>query len=561
MLTELHIENIAVIERADISFGPGLNVLCGETGSGKSIVIDSLNAVLGSRTSRELVRHGAEKALVTAVFETESALPWLEENDIPCDGEVILQRRITAEGKTASRVCGVPVTAAQLKELASRLVDIHGQNDGLRLLDEKSHLAFLDSFGQTDQALAAFQSEYARYNAILKEIRDLSMDDEEKLRLSDSLRFRIEELEKAALKEGEYDSLSARRDLLRNSEKLREALDNALALLSETDESAEPALQNAQYYADRAARLAPELEEAAAALRQASSYLEDAGERMRDFRDSLDFSPEEYDGLESRISLLDRLSRKYSRDESGLIELLESSRTKLQDIEYSEDKIILLKKELQQQQEHCAEKARELTLLRKKAAKTLEKRIIQELQELNMPFVRFAVEFAPVDSKPGFRGDGADDVRFLMSANAGEEPGKINKIASGGELSRIMLALKNVFAEHDSVQTMVFDEIDTGVSGISAQRVAEKLYTVSQNRQVMCVTHLPQIAAMADSQYLVSKDEKEGRTYTQITLLDEEGRKKEIARLYGGDHITQTTLAAAAEQLLADNTFKRGVKS
>ena len=561
MLTELHIENIAVIERADISFGPGLNVLCGETGSGKTIVIDSLNAVLGSRTSRELVRHGAEKALVTAVFETESALPWLEENDIPCDGEVILQRRITAEGKTASRVCGVPVTATQLKELASRLVDIHGQNDGLRLLDEKSHLAFLDSFGQTDQALAAFQSEYARYNAILKEIRDLSMDDEEKLRLSDSLRFRIEELEKAALKEGEYDGLSARRDLLRNSEKLREALDNALALLSETDESAEPAVQNAQYYADRAARLAPELEEAAAALRQASSYLEDAGERMRDFRDSLDFSPEEYDGLESRISLLDRLSRKYSRDESGLIELLESSRTKLQDIEYSEDKIILLKKELQQQQEHCAEKARELTLLRKKAAKTLEKRIIQELQELNMPFVRFAVEFAPVDSKPGFRGDGADDVRFLMSANAGEELGRISRIASGGELSRIMLALKNVFAEHDSVQTMVFDEIDTGVSGISAQRVAEKLYTVSQNRQVMCVTHLPQIAAMADSQYLVSKDEKEGRTYTQITLLDEEGRKKEIARLYGGDHITQTTLAAAAEQLLADNTFKRGVKS
>ena len=561
MLTELHIENIAVIERADISFGPGLNVLCGETGSGKSIVIDSLNAVLGSRTSRELVRHGAEKALVTAVFETESALPWLEENDIPCDGEVSLQRRITAEGKTASRVCGVPVTATQLKELASRLVDIHGQNDGLRLLDEKSHLAFLDSFGQTDHALAAFQSEYARYNAILKEIRDLSMDDEEKLRLSDSLRFRIEELEKAALKEGEYDGLSARRDLLRNSEKLREALDNALALLSETDESAEPAVQNAQYYADRAARLAPELEEAAAALRQASSYLEDAGERMRDFRDSLDFSPEEYDGLESRISLIDRLSRKYSRDESGLIELLQSSRTKLQDIEYSEDKIILLKKELQQQQEHCAEKAHELTLLRKKAAKTLEKRIIQELQELNMPFVRFAVEFAPVDSKPGFRGDGADDVRFLMSANAGEELGRISRIASGGELSRIMLALKNVFAEHDSVQTMVFDEIDTGVSGISAQRVAEKLYTVSQNRQVMCVTHLPQIAAMADSQYLVSKDEKEGRTYTQITLLDEEGRKKEIARLYGGDHITQTTLAAAAEQLLADNTFKRGVKS
>ena len=557
MLTELHIENIAVIERADISFGAGLNVLCGETGSGKSIIIDSLNAVLGSRTSRELVRHGAEKALVTAVFDAGAALPWLEENDIPCDGEVILQRRITAEGKTSSRVCGVPVTASQLRELATLLVDIHGQNDGLRLLDEKSHLAFLDSFGRTDSALDAFRSEYQHFREILKEIQDLSMDEEEKVRLSDSLRFRIDELEKAALKEGEYDTLTARRDLLHNSEKLRDALDAALSILSETDESAEPAVQNAQYYADRAARLAPELEEAASSLRQAAFHLADASEAMRDFRDSLDFSPEEYDSIESRIALIDRLSRKYGREESGLIVMLEDSRKKLQDIEFSEDKIELLNKELLQQQGRCAEKGRELTKQRKAAAKTLEKRIITELQELNMPSVRFAVEFKPFGGKYGFGPDGADEIRFLMSANAGEELGRISKIASGGELSRIMLALKNVFAEHDSVQTMVFDEIDTGVSGISAQRVAEKLYTVSRNRQVMCVSHLPQIAAMADNQYLVSKTEKDSRTYTQITLLDTEGRKREIARLYGGDNITETTLAAAAEQLLADNHYKK----
>ena len=557
MLTELHIENIAVIERADISFGAGLNVLCGETGSGKSIIIDSLNAVLGSRTSRELVRHGAEKALVTAVFDAGAALPWLEENDIPCDGEVILQRRITAEGKTSSRVCGVPVTASQLRELATLLVDIHGQNDGLRLLDEKSHLAFLDSFGRTDSALDAFRSEYQHFREILKEIQDLSMDEEEKVRLSDSLRFRIDELEKAALKEGEYDTLTARRDLLHNSEKLRDALDAALSILSETDESAEPAVQNAQYYADRAARLAPELEEAASSLRQAAFHLADASEAMRDFRDSLDFSPEEYDSIESRIALIDRLSRKYGREESGLIVMLEDSRKKLQDIEFSEDKIELLNKELLQQQGRCAEKGRELTKQRKAAAKTLEKRIITELQELNMPSVRFAVEFKPFGGKYGFGPDGADEIRFLMSANAGEELGRISKIASGGELSRIMLALKNVFAEHDSVQTMVFDEIDTGVSGISAQRVAEKLYMVSRNRQVMCVSHLPQIAAMADNQYLVSKTEKDSRTYTQITLLDTEGRKREIARLYGGDNITETTLAAAAEQLLADNHYKK----
>ena len=557
MLTELHIENIAVIERADISFGPGLNVLGGETGAGKSLIIDSLNAVLGSRTSRELVRRGADKALVTAVFDSGDTLPWLEENDIPCDGELILQRRITAEGKTTSRVCGVPVTASQLKELAMQLVDIHGQNDGLRLLDEKSHLAFLDSFGQTNAARGVFQSEYQRFREILKEIQDLSMDDEEKMRLSDLLRFRIEELEKAALKEGEYDAISTRRDLLRNSEKLREALDNALTILSDADESAEPAVQNAQYYADRAARFAPELEEAAASLRQASAYIADAAETMRDFRNSLDFSPEEYDSIESRIAMIDRLSRKYSRDESGLISLLQESREKLQDIEFSEDKIVLLNKELEQQKQRCEEKGRELTGQRKKAAKALEQRIITELRELNMPSVRFAVEFKPAGGSYGFGPDGADEVRFLMSANAGEELGRISKIASGGELSRIMLALKNVFAEHDSVQTMIFDEIDTGVSGIAAQRVAEKLYTVSHNRQVMCVTHLPQIAAMADRQYLVSKTEKDGRTYTQITLLDEEGRKNEIARLYGGDHITQTTLAAAAEQLLADNHFKK----
>ena len=557
MLSELHIENIAVIERADIRFGGGLNVLGGETGSGKSIVIDSINAVLGSRTSRELVRKGASDALVTAVFTMKEELPWFQENDIPFEEEVILQRKITREGKSSSRVCGIPVTAAQLRDLASQLVDIHGQNDGLRLLDEKSHLGFLDSFGETGGVLDAFRREYGKFTAIRRELKSLSMDDEEKQRLSDALTFRIGELERANLKEGEYDTLTARRDLLRNSEKLRESLDNAIALLKDGDDNAEAFAQNAQYYADRAARLAPELEGAAKSLQEASFLLSDAAEILSDFRDALDFSPEEYDALENRVAQLDRLSRKYNRDEEGLIALLEESRSRLEEIEYSEDRIALLKRDLRQQRDVCLKAGRELTGVRREAASRLEKRIITELKELNMPSVRFVVDFAPVENSVGFASDGADVVRFLMSANAGEDPGRISKIASGGELSRIMLALKNVFAEHDIVQTMIFDEIDTGVSGIAAQRVAEKLYAVSGNRQVMCVTHLPQIAAMADTQYLVSKSEADGRTYTQVTVLDDEGRKREIARLFGGDHITDTTLAAAEEQLSAARKYKK----
>ena len=333
MLNELHIENIAVIEHADILFDRGLNVLGGETGAGKSIVIDAINAVLGNRTSRELVRKGASSALVTAVFALDQELPWFSENDIPYEEELVLQRKITPEGKSSSRVCGIPVAASQLRELASQLVDIHGQNDGLRLLDEKSHLGFLDSFGETDGPFQAFRSEYEKYSSIRKELKQLSLNDEEKQRMSDALHFRIDELEKADLKEGEYETVTARRDLLRNSEKLRESLDSALGYLHEGEENAESFLQNGQYFAERAARLVPELEDAAKSLKDASFLLSDAAEILLDFRESLDFSPEEYDLLENRVSQLDRLSRKYNRDEKGLIALLEESRRKLEEIE------------------------------------------------------------------------------------------------------------------------------------------------------------------------------------------------------------------------------------
>lgn len=556
MLNDLHIENIAVIERADIHFSEGLNVLTGETGAGKSIVIDAIGAVLGERVSRELVRHGAEKGLVTAVFDANGSEDWLAENEIEAEDELILQRRISADGKSSCRVCGIPVTAAQMKELAALLVDIHGQNDGRQLMDERRHLEYLDRFGVLDFPIQAFQTEYQKVKQIQKELDRLEMDEIEKERLSDSLRYQIQELERAELKPGEKDALSARRDLLRNAEKLTEALDSAFTLLYENDENAVSMAQNALYYAERSASITADLEPAAAAIREAIFALTDASEQLRDFRESLDFSPEEYNQLEERLSLLGKLERKYGRDDAALLEYLTQCREKLDDIQYADERSAKLKKELSVQVETCRKAAAVLSKARKAAASELQKRIVSELKELSMPSVRFAVEFLPIENELGFDANGADLVRFIMSANAGEELGRISKIASGGELSRIMLAMKNVFAANDPVGTLIFDEIDTGVSGIAAQRVGEKLYSVSAGKQVMCVTHLPQIAAMADSHYLINKEEHGGRTYTEVVPLDHSGRCHELARLHGGDHITEITLAGAEEQLAAAEKYK-----
>ena len=557
MLNELHIENIAVIEKADIEFSGGLNILTGETGAGKSIVIDSIGAVLGERVSKELVRRGAEKGVVTAVFNAEGCEKWLEENGIESDDELIIQRRITSDGKSSCRICGCPATAAQLKELAALLVDIHGQNDGRQLMDEKRHLAYLDGFAAIDEQYALYRAEYEKYRAIRKEIDSLSMDNSEKERLRDTLTYQIAELERANVQPGEADALASRRDLLRNSEKLTEALEAAIDALCGGEDNALSLTQNAAYYVGKASAFASELEGAAAGLNDAAFALSDASETLRDFLESLDFSPDEYDNIESRLFLIGKLERKYGRLADELPELLDQCRRKLDDIEYADDRIAKLERDLSLQKQLCLKEDKKLSGRRKKAAEELEKRIVSELRDLSMPSVRFSVEFASVENEAGFDKTGMDAVRFLMSANAGEEPGRISKIASGGELSRIMLAMKNVFAENDPVGTMIFDEIDTGVSGIAAQRVAEKLYTVSLGKQVMCVTHLPQIAAMGDHQYLIKKEEKNGRTYTRVDRLDEDGRAYELARLHGGDNISELTLASAREQLASCERFRK----
>ena len=558
MLKSLHIENIAVVERADVEFREGLNVLTGETGAGKSIVIDALYAVTGGRTSRELVRSGAAKGLAAAVFDAEGAEAWCAENGVePEDGELIVQRGISADGKGSCRVCGVPVTAAQLRSLGALLVDIHGQNDGRQLLDESRHIDYLDAFAGAEAEMSAYSDAYASWRENEREIARLSLDDETRRRLAESLTYRVQELEKSELKAGEEAELEAESELLRNGERLREASSGAYAALYGGEPSAVALAGEARSFLSRAVGFSEDLREADVSLRDALALLEDAAERIRDFSLALDFSPEEFDRVESRLSQLRRLEKKFSAaDEAELIAIYDESAKRLAEIEYDDAALEKLYKKREELAADCKKTAEALTAARKSASERLASRVEEELRALSMPSVRFETVIEPLSGEPGFGPKGADEVLFLMSANAGEKPGRIAKIASGGELSRIMLALKTVFGENDPVPTAVFDEIDTGVSGVAASRVGEKLSGIGRSRQVLCVSHLPQIAAMADAQYCIEKSERGGRTYTTVTELTREGRRRELARLIGGDSITELTIASAEELLSTADTWK-----
>ena len=512
MLELLHIENIAIIERADILFGRGFNALTGETGAGKSIVIDALGAVLGQRTSRELIRTGAEKAFVSATFSAVPAdLPGLAENGFTPeeDGTLLLQRELYGDGKNVCRVGGRPVTVAQLKRIGASLLNIHGQHDGQQLLDEEQHLVYLDRFGRVENELAAYCTRYDVMKETRRAIDALKMDEAEKARRVDMLHHQIGELERADLQEGEEETLLARRNILRNGEKFISAISEADACLNGGDEGlgavsaikeAEDALRSLRSLGDEFITLSERLE----ALR-CEAY--DLAETIRDKKDEYDFSPQELDAVESRCDQLYRLKKKYGSSVEEMLAYLEKSREELDRIEYADDRAQQLEQTLKKQEKDMGE-------------------------------------------------DGVDAVAFLMSANVGEALRPIQKIASGGELSRIMLALKNVLAEQDSVMTMVFDEVDTGVSGRAAQRVAEKLAKLSRTRQVLCVTHLPQLAAMADTHFGVEKGEENGRTLTKVVALDRAARRGEIARLSGGDHPSETMLLGAEELLCAAENFK-----
>ncbi|MBR3705229.1 MAG: DNA repair protein RecN [Oscillospiraceae bacterium] len=559
MLQLLHIENIAVIEEADISFDNGFNALTGETGAGKSIVIDALGAVLGQRTSRDLIRTGAAKSFVSAVFTGVPALAVLEECGVEVDdGELLLQREITADGKNTCRVAGRPVTVAQLRKIGSALLNIHGQHDGQQLLDEEQHLAYLDSFGRVNAELERYTDCYTAMVETEKKIRSYRMDEAEKERRLDSLRFQIRELEQAKLIPGEDEKLQERRDLLRNSERYMGAIQGALWCLSGGEDGggavsqlreAAGALSNARTLGEQFASLHDRIEAV-----QSEAY--DIAEILRDMQNAMEFSPRELDELESRADQLYRLKKKYGATVEDMLEYLDKCREELDQITFSADIVLRLEKELETKRAAVFAAAHQLSALRQSAAKELEERIQDELRQLDMPKVRFSICFE--EKEPD--ATGVDAVRFLMSANVGEELRAINRVASGGELARIMLALKNVLAENEAIGTLVFDEVDTGVSGRAAQKVAEKLAQVSRRKQVLCVTHLPQLAAMADTHFSVEKGERDGRTFTRVEELDRQRRREELARLTGGANITEAMLAGAEELIAAAEEYRSTLK-
>ena len=561
MLSVLHIENIAVIEHADIQFDGGFNVLTGETGAGKSIVIDAIGAVLGERTSRDLIRTGAKAARVEAVFTGLPALPWFEENGVGPDenGELLLQRELQPDGKNVCRAGGRLLTVSQLKALGRQLLNIHGQHDGQQLLDERCHLDYLDRFGGDGELLRAYAGQYHGLTALRRELSALEMDEGEKARRIDSLNYQIQELERAQLKPGEDEQLKARRDLLRNSAKLMAAVEGAFAALSGDEEAAGAAALLGE--AEHALAGGSAYSEQLAALREKAAQLrfeaDDLAELVRDAREELDLSPGELDEIEGRLDVLYRLSKKYGGSVEEMLDYLERCRQELDQIQDSADTIARLEKKLSQARERAQKAARALSEQRHETAATLQERIQEELAQLDMPKVRFAVEFSAKTAEDGLDETGMDEVRFLMSANVGEDLKPIAKIASGGELARIMLALKSVLAETDDVTTLIFDEVDTGVSGRAAQKVAEKMAGVARNKQVLCVTHLPQIAAMADTHFSVEKGERDGRTFTEVERLSRARRVEELARLTGGEHITPTILAGAGELLSSAEEYRQ----
>lgn len=552
MLSLLHIENIALIQSADIRFEPGFNVLTGETGAGKSIVIDSIGAVLGERTSRELIRTGAKSALVTAVFTQVPPLPWLEENGFPTgEEELLLQRELQGDGRNVCRIDGKLVTVAQLRELGRQLLNIHGQHDGQQLLDPASHLGYLDQFGGCQPLLESYQEAYRKWHDIRREMDKLQMDEAERSRRVDTLNYQIQELERAQLKAGEDEELSARRTLLRSAGRLMEAVQSAEFALSgdEDRDGACSLIAQAEGEVQGVSSISPELSELSEKLTALRCAADDAADTLRDLSRSFDFSPGELDQVEERLDLLYRLRKKYGPTVEDMLSYLDRCRKELDQIQYADDTLARLEKDLKKAQKEAARRGEVLSQARREAAGALQARVQEELRQLDMPKVRFQTEFTPKGGEAGMDETGLDEVQFLMSANLGEALKPIQKVASGGELARIMLALKNVLAEGDQIGTLVFDEVDTGVSGRAAQKVAEKMAQVARGKQVLCVTHLPQIAAMADTHFSVQKGEREGRTYTRLERLDRSQRREELARLIGGVSITPSLLESAEELL------------
>ena len=549
MLSELFINNIAVIERASIDLEPGFTVLTGETGAGKSMIIDAIHAVLGERTSKELVRTGESSASVSAMFTglSEDALAILDGMSVPReeDGSLLIQRDIRLEGKSACKLNGAPATVTMLKSIAPRLVGIHGQHESYELLSPELHMTYIDSFGKLETLLEKYRQSYKRLRELQRQLRDLNTDENEKSRRMDLLRYQIEELEGANITPGERESLTESRDIARNSERISSAIEVVKGLLS-GDEERGGILSDVSAAAGELERMAgymSQLEEPVQKLREAGFLLEDADMALQSR--SGDFDPAALDETEERLDLLYRLGLKYGESEEQMLQYLADCQEELHKIEFSDEEKERLAAEYEQEKQNAIALAKELSAKRRAAGERFTKQVKSELAFLNMPGVEFVTQIERVPLTP----TGCDKLQFLVSANKGEPPKPLSKIASGGELSRIMLAVKTVLSGRDKIDTLIFDEVDAGVSGAAANRIGEKLKEVSENRQVLCITHLAQIAAMADHHLRISKHVEKGRTYTQVEPLDLEGRKRELARIIGGEEITKLQLDMAGEML------------
>ena len=551
MLSNLNIENIAVIERASIDFQPGLNVLTGETGAGKSIIIDSLNAVLGERTSRELIRSGTDRARVTARFEQISprARAALEEQGYAEeDGAVLLQREMTASGKNIFRINGVPAPAAAVRVFGQAAVNIHGQHENQQLLSPQQHIHYLDVLGDLQPALAEYQRAYREAVRLKHELESVSTDEQEKARRADLLTYQIRELTEANLRDGERAELIAHRAAIQNAEKIHAAVNGTRAFLSGS-EDAPGAVQMMHQTAEQlreAGNYRPELQKQAERLATLSYELEDIEAELRDYAETAEESADELDTIEERLDQLYRLGIKYGAEEADMLRFLAQAQAELDSIEHEDEK----KAELESAYPAAVKRARDLALAlseqRQRTASRFIQQVTEELAFLDMPRVKLSMahEFGNLNSS------GCDRFEIRIAANPGEEPKPMTKIASGGELSRIMLAIKNVLADKDEIDTLIFDEIDTGISGRAALKVGCKLRQVAENRQVLCVTHLAQIAASANTHLLIEKQVRNDRTYTDVRPLDHAGRCTELARIMSGTDSPTPLQLQSAEELL-----------
>lgn len=555
MLKELHIKNIAVIDQVHIEFDNGFNVLTGETGAGKSILIDSINMALGKRVSHDLIRTGCERATVNACFEVsgKATLDALSDLGIEAeDGMVVINRQLTDDGKSTCRINGVTMPLAVVREAASMLIDIHGQSDNRMLLDSHSHLAFLDSFGDCQSLLTEYKASYKKMREITKQIKGLSESVEERQHRQELLEFQINEINSAKLKIGEDEELEAKRDYLYNMESIISGAGAAYGALYGGEEcSAYDLLRQAERALNGISQYLPKLSECYERLSGIVAEVDDIASEINSCLSSTDFNMAELDMIEERLDTISNLKRKYGNSIEEILEYVKSAEAEASSIEKRDEELERLGAELDSAKAEVESVALKLTAKRAEAAKVLEGKILTELADLDMPKVRFAINlWDRMDGgEVSYTDSGKDEAEFLLSTNPGEALKPMSKIASGGELSRIMLAVKSVLSDSDDIDTMIFDEIDTGVSGRAAQKIAEKLSALAKGRQVFSITHLAQIASMADSHYLIKKTSTDQSTQTTVTPLDNDGRVEELARIIGGVMVTDLTRQSALEML------------